>query len=446
MKPLSLILVMLTTAVRLAAGPFAEKITREEIAGFDVLVYPTQIQEVVYLAGSLPAGSIFNPPDNPMIAALVAGMLDKGTTLRDKFAIANELEALGATVSFGSGTHRATFSARCLKSDLPAVIRLLAEQLRSPAFDPAELAKLKTQIEAGIERGLDNPEARAAEVFSRAIYPAGHPNRLRSADERRAGLKAATVDDLRAFHAEYYGPDHAILVATGDIDAAALHAAVAQAFAGWRGKHHHAPKFEAAGPAGKTAEETITIPGKASVQVLLGHASGLRFRHKDALPLQVGTAILGSGFTSRLMGNVRDKEGLTYGINAATHADTFADGEWRISATFAPELLAQGVASTRRQFARWIEQGVTGEEVAARKTNLLGQFENSLATSEGINRTILSTLHRGLPLTWLDEYPARLHALTVDEVNAAIRNYVRPDSLVLVQAGTFATPVAEATK
>jgi zinc protease len=136
------------------------------------------------------------------------------------------------------------------------------------------------------------------------------------------------------------------------------------------------------------------------------------------------------------MATVRDQEGLTYGIGARTGNDTFTDGDWRIIANFSPELLEKGLASTRRELKSWHEQGVTADEVARTKTNLAGQFQVGLATTDGLASTILATLHRGYPLSWIDEYTQKLDAVTLDQVNAAIKTHLRPETFILVKAGT----------
>jgi len=171
--------------------------------------------------------------------------------------------------------------------------------------------------------------------------------------------------------------------------------------------------------------------------VVLGQATGLRYQDADSLALRVGTAILGSGFTGRLMASVRDAEGLTYGIGARASDDTFLDGDVAVSATFAPQLLAKGITSTRREIGKWWQDGVTAQELTARKTNMIGAYEVGLATTGGVARTILETLNRGKNLTWLDEYPKALQALTLAQVNGAIRKYLDPEKMVLVKAGTL---------
>jgi zinc protease len=179
---------------------------------------------------------------------------------------------------------------------------------------------------------------------------------------------------------------------------------------------------------------------KPNVSVIVGQPSGLKYSDPDALALRVGTAILGQGFTGRLMATVRDKEGLTYGIGSGLANDAFADGEWRISANFAPQLLENGMASTRRELEAWHAKGVTADELERVKTNLIGTFKVGLATTDGLTNALLNAVHRGYDVTWLDEYAKRIGALTLPEVNAAIKKHLRPEKMTTIKAGSVPPP------
>jgi zinc protease len=193
----------------------------------------------------------------------------------------------------------------------------------------------------------------------------------------------------------------------------------------------------AAADAGALREIKIPLADKTSVSVLLGQATGLRYRDPDSLALRVGTAIFGHGFTGRLMSTVRDKEGLTYDIGASVLEDTLVPGAWQLSASFAPSLLTKGVASGRRQLDLWWQSGITDQELAQRKQGLIGGYEVGLATSAGLAGTILTTIQRGYDLHWLDDYPKAVEALTTAQVNAAIKKHLNPSTMTLVEAGSL---------
>lgn len=416
----------------------AAAIQRSTIAGIDVLIRETDVQDVVTLRGSLPAGDALAAGGNVALATLAGGMLDLGTTKRDKFAIAEQLEAVGATISFSVDNDVLNIGAKCLRKDLRLVLELLAEQLRRPAFDPQEFLRLKTRLSGAFRRQLESTDARAREAFNNAVYPPRHPNHTAPVRDFLEALERAELDDVKAFHATHYGPSGMTLVLVGDVDAGAARTALERFFSGWTGGSSIArARRPATLPPEPPAAIAVFMEDKTSVSIVWGQPTGLRHSDPDSLPLRVAAAILGSGFTGRLLANVRDREGLTYGIGALMANDTFNDGDWRIHGTFAPQLLDEGLASTRRQLEAWHQDGVTAAELEARKGNLAGAFKLQLSTTQGLAMTILQTVQRGYDLSWIDEYPEQLQALTLEEVNRVIRRHLQPDRMVLVQAGTL---------
>jgi len=328
-----------------------------------------------------------------------------------------------------------TITAKCLKKDAPLVISLIAEQLRSPALAAEELEKMKKQFAGELQRNLENTDYQAGDAFTRAVYPVGHPNRQPPPAEMLAAIKSATLDDVKTFHAKYYGPANLRLAIVGDLDVPQIQKEIGTAFAGWTGGVDVIRPAKA-GATDAPKEQVVFMPDKTSVSVVMGQATGLRYSDPDSLALRVGTAIFGGGFTARLMSTVRNEEGLTYGIYSSLNRDTFTDGDWSITATFAPANLEQGIASTKRQLAKWVEKGVTDQELADKKGDLVGTFKVSLATTDGMASALLNAVHRGYDVTWLDEYPAKVQSLTAAQVNTGIKEYVKPDSLFMVKAGT----------
>ncbi|HEV3409435.1 MAG TPA: insulinase family protein, partial [Chthoniobacterales bacterium] len=227
-----LLLAALTADVR---AQFADKAVREKLAGIEVIAYPTEVKDVVTFRGSLPAGDSFAPGENMAIPTLVGGMLDKGTTRQNKFEIAQKLENIGARIGFSVDGVMTQFHGKCLRKDLPLVISVLAEQLREPAFAEEEFAKLKKQLNGDLQRALESTDFRADQAFSEALFPPGHPNYDAPPKEFIAAIQAAKLEDLRKFHAEFYGSAQATVVFVGDVDVPLLKSEMANAFAGWSG-------------------------------------------------------------------------------------------------------------------------------------------------------------------------------------------------------------------
>ena len=415
-----------------AATNYATGVVREKVAGIDLLLCRTGVKDVVTLHGSIAAGENSNP--NPAFAHLAASMIQRGTKKHDQFAIADMLEKAGVTMEFKVNADTIEFEVKLLRKDVPLVLSLLAEQLRTPAFAAAELAKAKKQLIAEARQSLEDTDAQAAIAFSQAIFPAGHPSRRAGIAELISSIEKTKLAELRDFHIAAYGPDGMHIAATGDLDPAAFKDEAAKVFAGWKGGHVPKPGES---PAGSGSEKTVQLPDKSSVSVVIGQPSGLRANDPDWLALNIATGVLGRGFTSRLIGNVRDREGLTYGIGATLAADAFRSGAWFTKATFSPALLARGLESTRREIQSWWEKGVTADELEYRKSAAAGQFTITLETSHGLAEQLLRCAERGLDVSWLDEFPAKVRALTLDQVNASVKKHLAPAKMVTVRAGTL---------
>jgi len=431
---LSLMMVMMALSGAAAAN-MADQAHRSKVDGIDLITYRSNVKDVVIILGILPAGDAMAESGNAAIPTLSGMMLDRGTKALDKFAISEKLDNVGAEISFTVGVQSLEIHAKCLKKDLALVIGTIAAELRTPSLLVGEFNKAKQQLVGELEASAQNGSALASEAFDRAVFPAGHPNRPHTLTEYIAAAKTANLEELRSFQAKYYGPAHMTLVVAGDVSDTDAQAEIGKAFSGWSGGQDY---LRPAKPAAAAAASEVTVPlaDKPSVTMLLGQASGLRYSDPDNLPLRVGTAILGRGFTGRLMGSVRDKEGLTYNIGANMSDDSVTDGVWEISASFAPTLLAKGVESTRREVAKWWKDGVSEQELAAHKQGLIGSYFVSLSTTLGLAETILVNTQRGYDVSWLDAYPKALKALTREQVNAAIRTHINPNALVLVEAGS----------
>ncbi|WP_075090822.1 pitrilysin family protein [Haloferula sp. BvORR071] len=427
-----LILPEIAPAPPMEVAKIAPRVSRGRSGGLDLLVCPTGVKEVVTISGGFPCGA----PGEEALAAFTARLLDKGTTMHDSDAITAMLDAVGATMEFTAADGNLNFSARCLKKDLPLVISLLGEQLRTPAFKKEEIAKERTQLLADTAQTRSDTSAQAAIAFSRAAFPAGHPNRDATTDETIAALKKIQRGELEAFHKKWFGPAAATLVVVGDVEPAACQAEVEKAFQGWSGGLPHATA--AVAPAlGSALDVKVAVPGKESASVLLGQPVGLNFRDPDVLPLSLATAVLGQGFTSRLLSTVRDAEGLTYGLEAGMWGDTTVDGAWEIESTFAPQLVEEGLKSVRRELEKWHDGGLTPAELAYRKSVLIGRHRVGLATTTNVAGALLATVRRGLPLSWLDDYPAQVSALTLEQVNEVVKRRLDPAKMITVKSGSL---------
>ena len=414
----------------------SDNIKEENVAGIRVITAKTGVKDVVTFRGSFAAGDQFSPSGNSTVADLTGYMLDKGTTKHDKFALAEKLENLGASISFSVGTHKVNFNGKCLAKDVESVIDLLAEQLRFPAFNEDEFNKLKQQRIGNWKQALDNVNSRATEKISELLFGEDHPNHGTATETFIKDAETATLADVKEFHSKYYGPKSMIFVLVGDLDESKIKSGIETAFSGWTGGVDY-PEFNRAEYKTTGATEIVNMEEKTSASLMIGQITKLKRSDDDYLAFSVANQAFGGGsFTARLMSIIRDEEGLTYGIYSSHGGDVFSDGHWWIQGTFSPNLLAQGYSSTMRELKRWVKEGLTQEEFESTISRLTGSFKVGLENTNGMAGSILRFAERGYKMTYMDEYTKKLNALTLADVNNVIAKYVDPDNVVTVVAGT----------
>jgi zinc protease len=410
---------------------FATRIQRADVGGADVLVCRTAAKDIACVRVSLPVGGA--KEENQALAHLTFDMTERGTTKHDKFAIAAKLEGAGVDVQSTMTPETVELTAKCLSRDVPMVLDILAEEWRTPAFKPEEFKKAKLDLLSSLQQVLEDTNEQAAIAFSRATRTPGDPLRRATVDELTAAAKKATLDAVKLFHASHYGPRGVRIVVVGDVDATAVQKHVAKLLETWKTQAAETPRPVA--PMKVASTVMVPMPDKSSVSVLLGQATGLRSTDPDWLALRLGNDALGVGFTSRLVGNVRDREGLTYHIGSLISDDSKRPGMWSVKASFAPSMLERGIASVRREVDQWWRDGITAQELEFRKTAMAGEYTVGLETTTGLANEILQCVRRGFDLKWLDEYPTKVNALTLDQVNRVIQSQLDPKTMVLVEAG-----------
>ncbi|MBD0825474.1 M16 family metallopeptidase [Aestuariibaculum marinum] len=412
-----------------------EKYIRKEISGIDVVTVKTGAKGFVTVAASFPISSYIGT-GSEVVPTLTVNMLSKGTKLNNKFEFSEKLEKLGATIRISSDVNNINIRFKCLTQDVDNIVALLAEELRQPLFDPNEFKLLKEQSINNMKNGLTDPGTQGSIALSQAIYPKGHPNYESDIETTIKQIEAATIDDLKAFHRKYFGTAGMHLVAVGDIDTKNLYGALKTNFSRWNGGTSGKGMFNEPSTA-NALTEVVTIPKKPSAELFIGKYTGIERNDDDYIPFFIGNTVLGGGFSGRLMQTVRDRDGLTYGIYAGHTGHNMAGGFWSVNASFNPSLFQKGLDATMIEIKNWIENGITKEELEHCKNNITGSFKVGMATTSGLSSTLLSFLQSGKTPEYLDQYPKDVEAVTLLQVNQAIKKYVDLDKLTIIKSGSL---------
>lgn len=418
----------------------ASRIRDREAGPGRLLTLQTSVDDVVSWRGSF----VSNPDPaagDDLRQKLTVSLLDKGTEQRDRFELARVLEDCGAKLDLTSDGLFVEVSGRALVDDVPQVMDVMAEMLRVPAFEPEEFEKAKAQIAADVRRRMEKTEAQASAALSRRLFPEGHPNYSPSPETTLERLRALTPADVRDYHDTHFGSNEWTLAIVGDLDHERVASVVGETFEGW--PPNGAPAvYETDAAPDDVGRSVIPMPDKANVDVRLGHAVPLRRDHEDYHALYVGNYILGGDFAARLMSTVRDEKGLTYHIGASLSGiGTRYAGSWQTRITLSHDALDSGLSETKEVIRRFVEEGASEEELAAKKTTITGSYAVGLAATRRLAQSILTNAERGFDVSYLDRFPEQIRALSLDEVNAAIRRYLRPDEMQEALAGTRPEPV-----
>jgi zinc protease len=421
--------------------PGPEDILRTELPnGIVVLVRPNFNSPSIFLAGYLPAGSLFDPDDKLGLADFTAIALLRGTARRSFQQIFNALETAGANLGFEGGTHTAAIGARALADDLPLILKLLAETLRQPAFPQKPVERLRVQLLTGLAIRTQDTTEMASLTFDQLVY-AGHPY-SRPDDGYPETIQAIRRADLATFHAHHYGPRGLVLAIAGAMEPQRAVDQVAQVLGDWNNPDQpEPPPLPPLAPLEKTITRHVEIPGKSEADLILGVAGPARSA-SDYMAASLGNSVLGQfGMFGRIGAVVREQAGLAYAVSSSLSGG-IGPGPWLISAGVAPQNIPQTIDLIRSEIARFVSEPVTAEELADSQANYIGRLPLSLESNAGVAGALLSLERYGLGLDYYQRFASLVAAITPEDVLQAAQHYLHPDRLAIATAGTFTPPEA----
>jgi predicted Zn-dependent peptidase len=366
------------------------------------------------------AGGVRDLPGKLGLAGLTADMLDEGAAGRSSLALADTFEVLGARFAVSGGLHTASATMRVSAARLATALPLMADVVLRPDFPAAELERLRKERLTALLRQHDQPVAIAAALSTSTLFGRSHPyGRL----SEETSLEAITVADLKQFHQQYWRPNSASLVVVGEVQPAALRALLERTFGSWS-KGDVVPATVPGSP--QVAGRTIYLvdkPGAAQSVIQLGRI-GVARSTSDYFPLLVMNTILGGYFTSRLMQNLREKHGYTYGASAS-FAFRPSPGPWIASAS----VQTNATGPALREFFNELEgmlEPVPPEEVARARSYIAAQFAPGFQSVAGIASMLGELVQYRLPAGYFNGYTRSVMAVTPGEVERVARQYLDP--------------------
>jgi zinc protease len=379
---------------------------------------------------------------NRTIAANMAGsMLMRGTAKHTREQIKDEFDHLKAVVQVSGGPTSASVSIETTKENLPAVMALVAEVLREPAFPAKDFEEMKQARLASLEQQKTEPNAIAQLELMRHMntYPKSDPRYVRSTEESIADTKAVTLDEVKKFYKDFYGASKAEVAVIGDFEPESLQQSVSKLFGDWKspGQFQRLTReYKAIEPVNKSIE----TPDKANAMFFAGVPVDITDESKDYPALVLGNYLLGGGFlNSRLATRIRVKDGLSYGVGSALTVRTKDNaGQFMVYAIAAPQNVAKVEADFKEEMARALKDGFTAEEVTAAKSGWLQDRQVSRSQDGELVHAIADERFWDRTMTYDADLAAKVSALTPQDIVEALRKHIDIAKVSIFKAGDFA--------
>ena len=372
--------------------------------------------------------------------ALMADMLPRGTTKHDRQAFEDELDKLRAKLRIDGSATEITASGQTVRENLPALLRLLAEALRTPAFSAAELDTLKREQRAELEQERSDPQ----EIIVRAVarhdnpYPPDDVRYQPTLEEEIARLDATTLEAVKDFYTRFIGGGHGEIAIVGDFDPAEVRALLEQLFGDWKSPSPYArvPKpYRPTTPAAMTFE----TPDKANAMLYGRLQVPITDLADDFAALFVANQALGASPESRIPDRVREREGLSYSVGSGLQpAYIDPNSTFVVYAIFAPENLGKVKGALGDELARALKSGLTQKEIDDAKRALMQQRRIARTQDGTIAGSLVTQAYLGRTFAESAKLDAAIEAVSVAQANAALAKYVAADRIAYAYGGDFA--------
>lgn len=364
-------------------------------------------------------------------ASLTAAMLTKGTSKKDEEAIATQVENLGISLSSKAYKDMFVLSLRSLSADdymMPAT-QLLHEVLTDSQFPKKPLERIKAQSIIGLKQAAERPKTLASNAFMKHLY-GKHPYALPTSGTLST-VPRITQAQLRAFKKRFLVASNGSIAITGD-----LSRAQAELLAERITKNLHVGKAAEKLPLPKKPKaKHIHIPFDSNQTSFIFGQLGIDRYSPVVYDLNVANDIFGGGeFHAKLMHELREKRGLTYGAYSG-FSPMQVKGPFTMSFSTRNDKAKTALSVTKRTLRKYLRNGATDREINDTKTSMMNKFPLSIATNKSINGWLGMMAFYGFPEDHIENYPLNVASVTPYSVNRAFKDNISSRDMVIVTVG-----------
>ncbi|GAA5036001.1 hypothetical protein GCM10011506_31440 [Marivirga lumbricoides] len=354
-------------------------------------------------------------------------LLTKGTKNRTKAELDAEIDFIGANISaFSTGIY-----ASSLTKHKEKLMELMTDILFNPAFPEDELEKLKKQTLSGLAASKDDPNAIASNVKGVVVYGKDHPYGEFTTEE---SVENITLEDTKKYYNTYFKPNIAYLAIVGDITPKEAKKLIKKNFSDWEKGTVPSAEYETPEPPQKTFVALVDRDASVQSVINVSYPVDLKVGSEDVIKARVLNQILGGGFSSRLMQNLREDKAFTYGARSSLSSDKLV-GSFTASASVRNEVTDSAVYEFMSELEKIVNEGVTQQELDAAKASIAGSFARSLESPQTVASFAINTAIYGLPADYYTNYLKKLDAVTLEDVKAMAQKYILPENANIVIVG-----------
>lgn len=400
--------------------------------GMAVRLVSAMPSPIVTAMAVLRAGETAAPHGRGGLAVLAGDGLAGGTARLSSRELAWALEDIGASFGAVTGWDSTTVAVSCQAEHLPRAMPLLAEMVRSPAFEPEEFDRYRAQrLATAAQRRMD-PAALAADWHARFVFAEGGTY-ARPVSGTEASIGRVEAGHAREFTGARYGPGEAALVMVGDLETSEALGVAEPGWGDWHREVAPVPEPEAAPRRRTRSAHVIHLPGSVQSRIRVGHM-GVHRGVEDYFALVVLNLVLGGSFSSRLNLNLRERRGYTYGVRSS-FAPRRGPGPFAVSTAVENRVTGAAVGEIFGEIETLVDAGPTREEAEAATSYLAGVFPLRLETTGQIASRIAEMVVFDLPEDYYRRYRDRVREVTAGQAAEAAGRHIRPAELCTVVVG-----------
>jgi zinc protease len=363
----------------------------------------------------------------------------RGTTQHNRQQIEDELDKLKARLNVTGTLNGASANIETVRASIVPTLRLAAEILRQPAFPESEFEQVRQSTIARIESQRSEPQSIATMAMNRFIapYPAGDPRYVPTVEEGIDNLKKVTLADTKKFYTDFYGASNAELAVVGDFDAAEVKKLAEELFGSWKSPQPYAVlkrDWRKLNP----VDEMFEAPDKANAYFLAISTLDIDQDHPDYPTMFLANEMIGGNPKSRLWVRIREKDGLSYGVQSVFDAgaqDKF--GRFIGAAIANPQNVPKVESAFKDELAKVLGQGFSKDEIDSTKSAFLQQQEVQRSQDQQLARLLAREAELGRTMKREADLEAKISALTPEQLNAAVKKWIDPATISYFKSGDF---------